>query len=102
MIVLAALLLLAAPPVDGDLPPAPGFATDPAPPAFRQPPRDPPINGDTAQAVVIRLIELHALASAADAADPAKLADALRSYQSAAGLKATGVLDKLTLAALGL
>ena len=99
---LAALLLLAAPPVDGDLPPAPGFAGDPAPPAFRQPPRDPPISLDTAQAVVIRLIELHALANAADAADPAKLADALRSYQAAAGLKVTGQLDKLTLAALGL
>lgn len=98
---LAALLLLAAPPIDGDLPPAPGFA-DPAPPQFHQPPRDPPIDGDTAQAIVIRLVELHALASVGDAGDPAKLADAVRAYQAAAGLKVTGLIDKLTLAALGL
>jgi len=112
--VLATLLiaqpLLAAPPepapsIDADLgpadgagPAAPGFDADTAPPAFVQPKRDTPLDPVIAQLIVARLVQLHLLANAAEAQDPAKAADAIKGFQAGVGLKPTGVLDQVTIA----
>jgi len=98
----AALLIGAAPPVDGDLPkPAPGFETtmDTGPaPAFAQPKHDAPLDPAIAALVVERLLALHLLDKAADAQDAGKATEAIRGFQAGVGLKATGVLDRKTLA----
>lgn len=102
----AALLIGAAPPVDGDLPkPAPGFETtmDTGPaPAFAQPKHDTPLDPAIAALVVERLVALHLLDKAADAQDAGKSAEAIRGFQAGVGLKATGVLDRKTLAMMAL
>jgi hypothetical protein len=98
----AALLIGAAPPVDGDLPrPAPGFdsALDTGPaPAFAQPKHDQPLEPAIAALVVERLVALHLLDKTADAQDATKAAEAIRGFQAGVGLKVTGVLDRKTLA----
>jgi hypothetical protein len=96
----------AAPPVDGDLPaPAPGFAatldTGPAP-AFAQPRHDAPLDPAIAALVVARLVGLHLLDTAAEAQDAARAAAAIRGFQASIGAKQTGVLDRKTLALMGL
>lgn len=96
----------AAPPVDGDLPaPAPGFAaaldTGPAP-AFAQPRHDPPLDPAIAALVVARLVGLHLFDNAAEATDPVHAASAIKGFQASIGAKQTGVLDRKTLALMGL
>lgn len=96
----------AMPPVDADLPtPAPGFAaaldTGPAP-AFVQPKRDTPLEPAIAALVVARLMGLRLLDSTADAQDPGRAAAAIRGFQTGIGVKPTGVLDRKTLALMGL
>jgi hypothetical protein len=102
----AALLGGATPPVDSDLPkPAPGFSesldTGPAP-AFAQPKHDAPLDPAIAALVVDRLVQLHLLDSVADARDAVKAAEAIKGFQVGVGLKATGVLDRKTLALMAL
>jgi hypothetical protein len=103
LIGLVAANALAAPPppapVDAEI--VPGFSADPVP-VLPQPRHDAPLDPVTVQLIVARLVRLHALDRPADAQDPAKLADAVRAVQAGMGIKATGLLDRHTIALLAL
>lgn len=90
-----ALALLATAPQSE--PATPGFTTPPPAITLAQPRRDTPIDPLVARLVIARLVELHLLDHPEDATDAAKVRDALRAFQQAAGLRATGVLDRVTL-----
>jgi len=93
-----ALIAAAPPPVA-----APGFGDSAGPaPAFVQPRHDTPLDPVVAAQVVARLVQLHLLDRAEDALDPARAAAAIRGFQAGVGLRATGVLDRKTLAFMAL
>ena len=105
--VVMVLLAAAAPPPDGvatDGPTQlqPGFDVNAPPVALPQPRKDKPLDPAVAQLIVARLVELHLLASPADAQDPVKLGDAIRGFQSGIGSKPTGLLDRKTIALMAL
>ncbi|WP_420382350.1 hypothetical protein [Novosphingobium sp.] len=101
MIGMLALMLAtaAAPPTDA---PAPGFDAGLPPIALPQPRKDAPLDPMVAQAIVARLVSLHLLVSVSDAADPAKLAEAIKGFQASIGSKPTGLLDRKTVSLMAL
>ena len=64
------------------------------------PPGSAALDGATVQRVVARLVDLHLLGTPADAQDASLLANAIRSFQSGAGIAASGTLDRDTLGLL--
>ena len=114
--VLLVILTAAAPPPDtapptvaadagiGDTPTPvqPGFDANLPPVELPQPKKDRPLDPVIAQLIVARLVQLHLLATPAEARDPIKLGDAIRGFQSSIGSKPTGLLDRKTIALMAL
>ena len=78
--------------------PSPAPATSPAPPpaAAALPAGSGVLDSATVQRIVDRLVSLHFLANAADAQDPDLLTQAIREFQSNAGISPSGTLDRDT------
>ncbi|GEM_PF-1930549 len=80
----------------------PGFDANLPPVDLPQPKKDTPLDPAIAQLIVARLVQLHLLATSAEAQDPIKLGEAIRGFQSSIGSKPTGLLDRKTIALMAL
>jgi hypothetical protein len=95
-------------PNDGTIPPVPAplpttLAAAPqaaAPLAAALPAGSGVLDSATVQRIVDRLVQLHFLASAADAQDPDALTEAIREFQVNAGISPSGTLDRDTIGRL--
>jgi hypothetical protein len=92
-------------PGDSTIPPVPAplpttLAAAPPPLAAALPAGSGVLDSATVQRIVDRLVQLHFLASAADAQDPDTLTEAIREFQINAGISPTGTLDRDTVGRL--
>jgi hypothetical protein len=92
-------------PGDSTIPPVPAplpttLADAPPPLAAALPAGSGVLDSATVQRIVDRLVQLHFLASAADAQDPDTLTEAIREFQINAGISPTGTLDRDTVGRL--
>ncbi|WP_298191355.1 peptidoglycan-binding domain-containing protein [Novosphingobium sp.] len=81
-------------------PPAPTASSSPPPAAAALPAGSGVLDSATVQRIVDRLVSLHFLANAADAQDPDLLTQAIREFQSNAGISPSGTLDRDTVGRL--
>ena len=82
---------------DADLPPV-----DLPPVDLPQRKKDTPLDPVVVRLIVARLVQLHLLATPAEAWDPIKLGEAICGFQSSIGSKPTGLLDRKTIALMAL
>jgi hypothetical protein len=88
-------------PLDALTPPSPAPALPAPPPAAAALPAGSGLlDSATIQRIIDKLVGLHFLANAADAQDPDLLTQAIREFQSNAGMSPSGTLDRDTVGRL--